>query len=119
MGIVNMTPQEYTPISTILGYSSLSSQALNFESFVVAIGEYYFDNRTRSIEKISTKSKIIEDMRSKLYVGMVVEWKVGIDPKENVVQATSSLNAFAGINVSSVLNVNVGVTSHIPRIYFS
>jgi hypothetical protein len=39
-GIVNIPPPEYTPISTIPGDSSLSTQALNFEGSVVAIGEY-------------------------------------------------------------------------------
>jgi hypothetical protein len=55
--MVNMPPREYTPISTILGDFSFSSEALNFEGSVVAIGEYYFDNRKRSIEKTSTKKK--------------------------------------------------------------
>jgi flagellar hook-length control protein FliK len=57
LGIVNVPPQEYTPISTIPGDSSFSSQALNFEGSVVSIGDYYFDNRTRSIENISSKRK--------------------------------------------------------------
>jgi hypothetical protein len=54
---VNVPPLEYTPISTIPGDSSFSSQALNFEGSVVAIGDYYFDNRTRSIEKRSPRGK--------------------------------------------------------------
>jgi hypothetical protein len=54
---VNIPPLEYTPISSIPGDSSLSSQALNFEGSVVAIGDYYFDNRTRSIEKRSFEKK--------------------------------------------------------------
>jgi hypothetical protein len=51
LGIVNIPPLESTPISSIPGYSSLSSQALNFEGSEVVIGNYYFDNITRSIEK--------------------------------------------------------------------
>jgi hypothetical protein len=46
-----------------------------------------------------------EDTQSKSYMGMVLEWKVGHDPEENVVQATSALNTFAGINASSVIEV--------------
>jgi hypothetical protein len=41
---VNITPPEHAPISTIPEDSSLSCQALNFEGFVVAIGDYYFNN---------------------------------------------------------------------------
>jgi hypothetical protein len=52
MGIVNAPPQEYTPISTIPGDSSFSSQTLNFEGSVVAIGEYYFVDRTKGIKNI-------------------------------------------------------------------
>jgi len=57
LGIFNIPSLEYTPIRSIPGYSSLSSQALNFEGSIVAIGEYYFNNRTRSIDKRSTKIK--------------------------------------------------------------
>jgi hypothetical protein len=105
LGIVNIPPPEYTPISSIPGDSSLSSQALNFEGSVVAIGDYYFDNRTRSIEKRSMKRKRGEDTKSKSYAGRILEWKVGPDPEENMVQAASTLNTFAGLNASSVLEV--------------
>jgi hypothetical protein len=87
LGIVNIPPPEYTPISSIPGDSSLSSQALNFEGSVVTIGDYYFDNRTRSIEKRSTKIKRGEDSKSKSHAGRILEWKVSPDPKENIVQA--------------------------------
>jgi len=40
LGIVNIPPLEYTPISNIPGDSFLSSQAMNFEGFVVAIRDY-------------------------------------------------------------------------------
>jgi len=77
---VNIPPLEYTPISSIPGDSSLSSQALNFEGSVVAIGDYYFDNRTRSIEKRSVKRKRGEDSNSKSHVERILEWKVSPDP---------------------------------------
>jgi len=70
-----------------------------------AIGDYYFDNKTRSIKKRSTNRKRGEDTRSKSSAKRVVEWKAGPDPEENVVQATSALHAFAGLNASSLLEV--------------
>jgi hypothetical protein len=77
LGIVNMPPQDYTPLNAIPGDSSFSSQALNFEGTVVAIGDYYYDNKMRSIEKRSNKRKRGEDTRSKSSAGRVVEWKAG------------------------------------------
>jgi hypothetical protein len=46
-----MPPQEYTPLNATLWDSSFSSQASNFEGIMVAIREYYYDNKMRSIEK--------------------------------------------------------------------
>jgi hypothetical protein len=85
LGIVNMPPHDYTPLNVIPGDSSFSSQALNFEGIVVAIGDYYYDNKTRSIEKRSNKRKRGEDTRSKSFARRILEWKAGPDPKENVV----------------------------------
>jgi hypothetical protein len=102
---VNIPPLEYTPISSIPWDSSLSSQALNFEGPVVSIGDYYFENRTRSIEKRSAKRKRGEDSKSKSHAGRILEWKVRPDPEENTVQAASVLNSFAGLNASSFLEV--------------
>jgi hypothetical protein len=105
LGIMNIPPLEYTPISSIPGDSSLSSQALNFRRICSSIGDYYFDNKTRSIEKRSSKRKRGEDSKSKSHAGRILEWKVGPDPEENAVQAASTLNTFAGLNASSVLEV--------------
>jgi hypothetical protein len=105
LGIVNMPPQDYTPLNVILGDSSFSSQALNFEGTVVAIGDYYYDNKMRSIEKRSNKRKRGEDTRSKSSAGRILEWKVGPDPEENVVQEASALHTFAGLNALSILEV--------------
>jgi hypothetical protein len=88
-----------------LGDSSFSSQALNFEGTVVAIEDYYYDDRMKSIEKRSNKRKRGEATKSKSSAGRVVEWKVGPDPEENVVQESSSLHDFTGLNASSVLEV--------------
>jgi hypothetical protein len=75
LGIVNIPPQEYTPISTIPWDSSFSSQALNFKGCVVAIGDYYYHKGTISIEKRSINRKRGEDTRSKSPPKRVVEWK--------------------------------------------
>jgi hypothetical protein len=55
--------------------------------------------------KGQTKRKRGEDTRSKSSAGRVLEWKVGPDPEENMVQAASTLNTFAGLNASSFLEV--------------
>jgi hypothetical protein len=39
LGIVNIPPQEYTPLNVILGDSTFSSQVLNFEGTVVVVLE--------------------------------------------------------------------------------
>jgi hypothetical protein len=57
LGIVNIPPQDFTPLNAIPGDSSLLSQALNFKGTVVAIRYYYYDDRTKSIEKRSNKEK--------------------------------------------------------------
>jgi hypothetical protein len=105
LSIVNIPPPEYTPLSSIPRYSSISSQTLNFEGSVVSIGDYYFDNRTRSIKKRYSKGKRGEDSKSNSCAGRILEWKVGHDLEENVVQAASVLNAFARLNDSSILEV--------------
>jgi hypothetical protein len=73
--------------------------------FVVAFGDYYFDNMTRSIDKRLAKRKRGEYTRSKSSIERVSEWKVGPDPEEKIVQVAFTLNTFAGPNASSVLEV--------------
>jgi hypothetical protein len=65
LSILNVPPQEYTPISTILGNSSFSCQAMNFEGSIVAIRDYYCDNRTKIIKNRLTERKKGEGTRSK------------------------------------------------------
>jgi hypothetical protein len=48
---------------------------LNFEGTVVAIRDYYYDDKMKSIEKRSNKRKRGEAGKSRSYVGRVVEWK--------------------------------------------
>jgi hypothetical protein len=71
--MVNVPPRDLTPLNPILGDSSLSSQTLNFEGTIVDIGDYYYDDRMKSIEKRSNKRKRGEAGKSKSYVGRVVE----------------------------------------------
>jgi len=106
LAIMNISPPEYTPIISIPRDSSRSSQSLNFEGSIVAIGDYYFDNKTRSIENISKKIKRGEESKSKSHAERILEWKVGPNLEENTVQATATLNAFVGLNASFVVEVN-------------
>jgi hypothetical protein len=80
LSIINIPPQDYTPINAIPGDSSFSSQALNFEGTVVAIKYYYYDEKIKIIEKISNKRKTGEATKYKSYAGRIVEWKDGPDP---------------------------------------
>jgi hypothetical protein len=113
--IVNIPPQEYTPLNAIPSDSTFSSQVLNFEDVVVAIGHYYYDGITKSIEKRSNNRERGEPTKSRSSIGRVLEWKVGPDPEENVAQAASTPHAFVGLNAPSVLEVTnaLGTTQHI------
>jgi hypothetical protein len=105
LGIMNINPLEYTPLISIPMDSSPSSDALNFEGSVLSIGDYYYDNKTRSIKNRSLKRKRGEDSKSKSHARRTLEWKVGPDPKENSIQLASTLNDFPGLNASYVLQV--------------
>jgi hypothetical protein len=102
---VNILSHEYTPLNAISVNTNFSSQILSFEGVVVVVGDYYYDDNTKSIEKRSNKRKMGEFTKSISFIGRVVERKVGPDPEENVVQATSGLHAFVGLNDSSILEV--------------
>jgi hypothetical protein len=58
--IVNIPIHECTPLNSIPGNFSYSSQLLELEDVVVVVGEYYYNNKTKGIEKISNKRKRIE-----------------------------------------------------------
>jgi len=45
-----------------------------------------------------------------------LEWKVGPNPEENVVQVASSLHAFARLNASYVIEVTSGLSTTRNRI---
>jgi hypothetical protein len=52
------------------------------------------------------KIKRGKDSKSKSYAGRTLEWKVNPNIEENVVQVASALNAFVGLNASSIMEVN-------------
>jgi hypothetical protein len=52
VGIVNIPIQECTPLMEIPWIFSYSSQVLELEEVVVAVGEYYYNNNTKGIENI-------------------------------------------------------------------
>jgi hypothetical protein len=90
MGILNISPHEYTFLNSIPGNTTFSSQILSFEGDVVDFGDYYYDDRTKSIDKSSNKRKRGEFAKSRSSTRRVVEWKVGPDPEENSIHTTSS-----------------------------
>jgi hypothetical protein len=54
-----------------------------------------------------------ESTKYRLSTGRVLEWKYRHELEDNVVQATSALYAFVGLNASSILEVtNALITTH-------
>jgi hypothetical protein len=82
----------------------------------VSIVDYYYDGRTKSIEKRSNKRKRGESAKSRSSTGKVLEWKVGLDLEENFFQAAYSLHEFSILNSSYVLEVTNGLSTTRNRI---
>jgi len=65
----------------IPGNVSFSSHTLNFDDVVVEVGEYYYSDKNKEIEKRKNKRKrgdtTIIQPSSKIIIG----WKEGPDPK--------------------------------------
>lgn len=101
---------------TILGNIYLSSQVLNFHDVVVAIGKYYYSEKTKGIEKRSSKRKRGDTTISHPSTNRIIEWKAGPDPKENAIQIASALHAFAGENVMSVYHLATALDTTQVRI---
>jgi hypothetical protein len=101
--MVTIPLEECTPLTTIPGSLSLTSPGLGIECAVVAVGEYYYSHKTKSIEKRVPKGKEEENPR---HNKRSVRWKEGPDPKENSIQTTSILNAFTGANSMSVYEMD-------------
>jgi hypothetical protein len=87
-------------LAAIPGSLSLTSLGLGIKCIVVAVGEYYNSQKTKSIEKRVAKSK--RGGASQDTTEISVRWKVGPNPKENTIQTTSILNAFASTNSMQV-----------------
>jgi hypothetical protein len=72
---------------------------------IVVVGDYYYSHKTREIEKRTSKRK-----RGKVDVSQEapersIKWKVGLDLKDNAIQAASTLSAFSSVNIVSVHEV--------------
>jgi hypothetical protein len=97
--------EECTPLASIPGNISYTSQELGMDDVVVVVGEYYYNHKTRDIERRINKRKRGESTLKQESSERSIKWKVGKDPKENVIQTTSTLNAFVGANVMSVYEI--------------
>jgi hypothetical protein len=84
---------------------SFTSPGLGIECVVVVVGEYYYNHKTKAIEKRTTKRKREGSGTSQETYERSIKWKAGPYPKENAIHETSSLNAFTGANVMSVYEV--------------
>jgi hypothetical protein len=112
VGIVNIPPQECTPLMAIPGNLTFSSQVLNLDDVVVVVGDYYYSHRTKGIEKRSHKRKRGDTTNNQSSTKRVIEWKAGPYPKENAIQVASVLHAFAGENAMFVYEVTTTLTLH-------
>jgi len=86
LGIVNIYPREYTPLTVIPGNSTFSSQILSFEGVVVVVGDWYYDDRTKSIERRSNKIKRGDSFKPISSTRRIVEWKAWPNHEENAIQ---------------------------------
>jgi len=89
---------------------------LELENFVVAVGEYYYNNKTKGIEKRSNtrekRSKTRKRGETTLTEGSSkrsIEWKVVLDPKDKALQTALALNAFVRENAISVYELVVAL----------
>jgi hypothetical protein len=57
VSIVDIPPQECTPLMSIPRKFFFSSQVLKLDEVVVEVGEYYYNEKTKGIEKRSRKRK--------------------------------------------------------------
>jgi hypothetical protein len=66
---------------SIPGKFSFSSQVLELDEIVVEVGEYYYNNKTRGIEKWSNKRKRGDTTLIQGSTKRTIEWRVGLCPK--------------------------------------
>jgi len=48
-------PHEYTTLNEIPSNTTFSSQILSFEGVVVVVGDYYYDDRKKTLKKVKPK----------------------------------------------------------------
>jgi hypothetical protein len=114
--VVGIPIEECTPLASILGILSLTSEGLRFEGVVVTVGYYYYNHKTRAIEKRAPKRKRGKIEASQDVPERNIKWKVGPDAKDNALQVASVLSAFAGVNIVSVHEVTVALDDAKSRI---
>jgi hypothetical protein len=107
--IVNIPIHSCTLLKSIPGNFSFSSQLLELEDVVVVVGEYYYNNSTKGIEKRSSKRKRGETSLNKESFDRMIVWKSGLDPKVNALENASALSAFAGANSVSVCELSASL----------
>jgi len=90
---------------------TFSSQVLNLDDVVVIVGDYYYNHRTKGIEKRSHKRKRGDTTSSQSSTKRVIEWKAGSYPEENVIQVAFMLHVFAGSNAMSIYKVTTALST--------
>jgi len=98
--MVTFPLEECTLLTTIPGIILFTSPGLGVECVFVAVGEYYYSHKTKSIEKRDSKRKKGEASQEK--TKRSVRWKAGPNPKENSFQIASILRTFVGANSMSI-----------------
>jgi hypothetical protein len=63
---------------------------LELEEAIIVVGEYYYNNNTKGIDKRSNKIKRGETILVHGSSKSSIEWKVGREPKEYIVQTSST-----------------------------
>jgi hypothetical protein len=84
VGIINIPPQECTPLMAIPSNLNFSSQVLNLDDVVVVLGEYYYGNKTKGIVKRSNKRKREDTTVIQSSTRRFIEWETYPNPKKNV-----------------------------------
>jgi len=104
--LLNTPINASTPLSTILGGFSYSSQLIEFDDAIVVVEEYFYKNSKRGIEKRLAKSKRNEDTSTKGPTDKVISWKLGKYPQVNAIDTNSTVSAFARENSVSVCELS-------------
>jgi hypothetical protein len=95
----NTPIEECTLLASIPESLSVTYVGLGFEGEVIVVGDYYYNHNMRAIEKRKTKRKGEKDDTSHETFERNIKWKARPNPKDNVIQATLSLNSFVDVNI--------------------